>query len=96
MDFPASEPGGSATTDKKVRSAAASNNEFAFDLYAKLKEGAKNGEGNLFFSPASIETALAMAYASARGQTAAEMRKVLHFTLDIPTTRSGSLSRRVC
>src|SRR5262249_19657250 len=35
----------------------------------------------LFFSPYSISTALAMTYAGAREQTAAEMARTLHFTL---------------
>jgi len=41
------------------------NNKFALELYAKLR----SKEGNLFFSPYSISTALAMAYAGAQGQT---------------------------
>ncbi|MFA5031668.1 MAG: serpin family protein [bacterium] len=53
------------------------NNTFAFDLYANLK----NNEGNLFFSPYSISTALAMTYAGARGNTQTQMAKVLHFDL---------------
>jgi len=53
------------------------SNAFAVDLYHQL--GAK--PGNLFFSPESISTAFAMTYAGARGQTAAEMQKVFHFTL---------------
>ena len=53
------------------------NNEFAFDLYAKLR----GREGNLFLSPFSISTALAMTSAGARGGTEAGMAKVLHFTL---------------
>lgn len=51
---------------------------FALDLYAKLAAGAK---GNLLFSPGSIDTALAMTYAGARGQTADQMAKTLHFNL---------------
>jgi serine protease inhibitor len=54
------------------------NNQFGLDLYGKLREK----EGNLFFSPYSISTALAMTYAGARGQTAEEMAKTLHFDLD--------------
>ena len=50
------------------------NNQFALDLYKKLAETEK---GNLFFSPYSISSALAMTYAGARGQTAEEMAKVL-------------------
>lgn len=53
------------------------NNAFALDLYSHLRAQ----PGNLFFSPSSISTAFAMAYAGARGQTAAEMQRVFHFTL---------------
>jgi serpin B len=52
------------------------NTTFALDLYSHL---AKGDEGNLFYSPYSISTALAMTYAGARGNTATEMEKVLHF-----------------
>ncbi|MGA3264763.1 MAG: serpin family protein [Terracidiphilus sp.] len=53
------------------------NNAFAVELYSQLR----NQPGNLFFSPESISTALAMTYAGARGDTASEMAKTLHFTL---------------
>ena len=53
---------------------AAATNAFAADLYAKLAAN----EGNLFFSPNSIETALVMTYAGARGKTADQMAQVLH------------------
>ncbi len=52
------------------------NNTFALDLYSILRKE----EGNLFFSPYSLSSALAMTYAGARGDTAAEIAKVLHFT----------------
>jgi len=52
------------------------NNSFALDLYQQLR----NEEGNLFFSPFSISTALAITYAGARNETAAEMAQVLHFS----------------
>jgi serpin B len=52
------------------------NTAFALDLYNQLK----TAEGNLFFSPFSISTALAMTYAGAREGTAAQMTDVLHFT----------------
>jgi serpin B len=53
------------------------NTAFACDLYARLR----NKDGNFFSSPYSISTALAMTYSGARGQTAAQMAKVMHFTL---------------
>jgi serpin B len=52
------------------------NTAFALDLYAQLKT-AKSG--NLFYSPYSISTALAMTYAGAKGETGTQMSKVLHF-----------------
>jgi serpin B len=58
--------------------AAADNNAFALDLYGRLR----TQEGNLFLSPASISTALAMTYGGARGPTAEEMAATLHFALD--------------
>jgi serpin B len=51
--------------------------QFALDLYQQLR----TEEGNLFFSPSSISTALAMTYAGAAGQTEAEMAKTLHFQM---------------
>jgi len=59
-------------TDKQI--VVAGNNEFAFELYAKLR----SKEGNLFFSPYSISTALALAYCGARGETETEMATALH------------------
>lgn len=68
--------------DKDIKAVAKGSNEFALDLYARLRAEAEKEDGNLFFSPASISTALSMAYAGARGQTADEMKQVLHFTLE--------------
>ena len=51
------------------------NNQFAFDLHKKL------GSGDRFFSPSSAATAMAMVYTGARGKTAEEIAKVLHFTM---------------
>lgn len=56
------------------------NTEFALALYQKLR----TQPGNLFFSPHSISTALAMTYAGARGRTAAQMAQVMRFHLDPP------------
>jgi serpin B len=65
------------TVHPDVATVVKGNDAFALDLYQQLR--AK--DGNLFFSPYSISTALAMTYAGARGQTATEMEKTLHFTL---------------
>jgi serine protease inhibitor len=65
------------TASPEVKSAVDGNTAFALDLYQKLKQQ----PGNLFFSPFSISTSLAMTYAGARGQTETEMAKALHFNL---------------
>jgi serpin B len=57
--------------------AAAGNTRFALDLYGRLRAE----KGNLFLSPYSLSTALAMTYAGARTETADQMAKTLHFTL---------------
>ncbi|MCU0723283.1 MAG: serpin family protein, partial [Planctomycetes bacterium] len=59
--------------DADVAAVVAGNTGFACDLYAKLRET----PGNLFVSPFSVSTALAMTLAGARGGTEAEMAKVL-------------------
>jgi serpin B len=56
-----------------IRPVAHSNNRFGCELYAKLRAQ----DGNVFCSPYSVRTALAMTYAGARGQTSAEMAAVL-------------------
>lgn len=65
---------GSANTVRLIEG----NTAFAFALYQELK----HEQGNLFFSPHSLSTALAMTYAGARGNTASQMRKALCFRLD--------------
>src|SRR5262245_48877297 len=56
---------------------ATSLNTFAFDLYHALASGAQS----LFFSPYSIAQALTLALAGARGSTAEQMRRALHYSL---------------
>ncbi|XP_043835252.1 serpin B10 isoform X1 [Dromiciops gliroides] len=52
-----------------------SNNQFALEFSKKLAESA--GDKNIFFSPWSISTALAMVYLGAKGNTATQMEQVL-------------------
>ncbi|WP_437816095.1 serpin family protein [Sorangium sp. So ce1078] len=56
---------------------AAGNTDFALELYRQV--GAE--PGNLFYSPYSVSSALAMTYAGARGETAEQMARALRFTL---------------
>ncbi|MBN2121380.1 MAG: serpin family protein [Candidatus Omnitrophica bacterium] len=55
---------------------ARANNAFGLNLYARLK----NEDGNIFYSPYSISTALDMTLAGANGNTLNQMAGVLHLT----------------
>jgi len=63
------------------------NNSFAIDLYSHLV----GKEGNLFFSPTSIQTALEMTWAGAHGKTADEMAKALHLDAGVGGEKLGAL-----
>ncbi|NWW88351.1 SPB10 protein, partial [Rhynochetos jubatus] len=54
-----------------MESLSVSTTSFSLDLYKKLNETSKGQ--NIFFSPWSIATALAMVYLGAKGDTAAQM-----------------------
>jgi serine protease inhibitor len=61
----------------EIRDVVKSNSDFALDLYARL---AQEDQGkNLFFSPYSVSSALAMVAEGARSETAEEMGKVLRY-----------------
>ncbi|MCI4444707.1 MAG: serpin family protein [Candidatus Aminicenantes bacterium] len=72
-------------SEPDINSVVNSSNQFAFDLYSNLK----GKEGNIFFSPYSLSTAMAMTYEGARGQTAEEIRQVFHYPEDIEILRRG-------
>ncbi|VGO22868.1 serpin family protein [Pontiella sulfatireligans] len=55
---------------------AESVNQLTFEIYQKL---AAESEGNLFLSPYSISSALAMVYGGARGETAEQINSTFRF-----------------
>ena len=68
----------SGITGDDLNQLAAGNRTFAVDLYHQLE----TMDGNLFYSPYSISSALAMTYAGAEGKTAEEMAAVFHFLME--------------
>jgi serpin B len=80
---------GQPVPDDAVARFARSSNGFGLDLYRQLR--AK--PGNLVVSPASVTTALAMAWGGARGKTAEEMQAVLRF--DRPAAETMQVSGRL-
>mgnify|MGYP001604619083 CR=1 FL=1 len=64
------------STQQGIQEVVNANNQFAFELYSELN---KNEDGNVFYSPYSISSALVMTYEGAKGQTADEMKSVFYF-----------------
>ena len=83
----ATPPANAANTANLTRG----SNAFGFELYQRLRQR----PGNLVMSPASLTTALILAWVGARGETAAQMRKVLHLegTPDAVADASARLAR---
>jgi serpin B len=75
---PQSSAGLKQPTEEPVMQLSRDNTDFALRLYRQLGQE----EGNIFFSPHSISTALAMTWAGARGETEREMAQALGFTLN--------------
>jgi len=61
------------------RNSIKGNNKFALKLFHNLS---KNSDENIFISPYSISTALAMTYGGAKGKTKEQMRKALFLSED--------------
>ncbi len=55
---------------------------FAVDLYQAVRKVSAQQNDDIFVSPHSVSTALAMTYAGARGETRTEMKKALHYSLE--------------
>ena len=74
----------SMAVPENILSTTDANNQFALELYLNLTK-----ESNVFFSPYSISTALAMTYEGARGETARQIADVFHFNEDDESRRSS-------
>jgi len=79
----AASPVSAETARKQVVQA---NNAFATDIYQQL---ASQDHENLFISPFSIHTAMAMTFLGSRGTTAREMARVLHLEMDQDSLLAG-------
>ncbi|WP_135605638.1 serpin family protein [Methanococcoides sp. NM1] len=62
------------------------NNAFAFDMYSMVK----NEDENIFFSPYSIFTAMAICYDGAEGSTKEQISNVFYYSLSKPVLEESS------
>ncbi|XP_063747453.1 leukocyte elastase inhibitor [Eleginops maclovinus] len=67
-------------TSSVMAAISSSNTDFALELFRTLSQA--NPAGNIFVSPLSISSALAMVFLGAEGDTAAQMAQALSFRSD--------------
>jgi len=77
---------GKPADDTDTQRLAAGMNKFGFDFYGKLRAT----DGNIFFSPYSIDSALLMVYTGAAGDTAAELAATLHLPKDMTAAQTNA------
>lgn len=65
-----------SSTIQGAQAVTNANNKFVFNSFIQLN---KTEKGNIFYSPFSIFSALAMTYEGAKGQTASEIKSVFNF-----------------
>lgn len=65
------------------------NNQFAFDMFSNLTNDPAYHSKNIFFSPFSISSVMAVAYDGARSKSADEIASVFHYPRDNTTLRMG-------
>lgn len=70
-----------------MNSLSEANTRFAYDLFQLFRKSTKE---NIFYSPFSITSALAMTYLGSQKHTASEIQKALHFNEVIENTKGGA------
>ena len=82
----------SASTPEGVKKVIDANNQFAIDLYRQINKQSNQSGENIFFSPYSLSTAMAMLYSAAEGETKQQIQNTFHYpTPDILNPNSAAL-----
>ena len=66
-------------TPEGIAEVVTANNQFAIDMYQQINGKSEQVDENVFFSPYSLSTAMAMLYAAAEGETKAQIQKTFHY-----------------
>lgn len=69
------------STPEGIAEVVTANNQFAFDMYQQINGQPDQADKNVFFSPYSLSTAMAMLYAAAEGETKAQIQKTFHYPM---------------
>ncbi len=67
------------STPEGIAEVVTANNQFAIDMYQQINGQTEQVDKNVFFSPYSLSTAMAMLYAAAEGETKAQIQKTFHY-----------------
>ena len=82
----------SASTSEGISAVVNANNQFAVTMYQQLNGQSKQVDANVFFSPYSLTSAIAMLYAEAEGNTKAQIQKTFYYpSLPILNPNSAAL-----
>ena len=79
----------SQSTAAGVEKVVSSNNKFALAMYQHLLKNADSSQQNIFFSPYSLSTAMAMLYAGAEGETKQQIQNTFYYP-DLMTLNPNS------
>ena len=81
-----------ASTPDGIEKVTTANNQFAIAMYQQINEQTEQADDNVFFSPYSLSTAMAMLYAAAEGETKAQIQKTFYYpSMDILNPNSAAL-----
>ena len=82
----------SASTPDGIEKVTTANNQFAIAMYRQINGHTGQADDNVFFSPSSLSTAMAMLYAAAEGETKAQIQKTFYYpSMDILNPNSAAL-----
>ena len=82
----------SASTSDGITGVINANNQFAIAMYQQIDVQTEQADKNVFFSPYSLSTAMAMMYAAAEGETKQQIQKTFYYpSMDILNPNSAAL-----
>ena len=82
----------SASTPDGIEKVTTANNQLAIAIYQQINGQPDQADKNVFFSPYSLSTAMAMLYAAAEGETKAQIQKTFYYpSMDILNPNSAAL-----